>query len=273
MDLLIHSMAEFWELIEGSLELAEARHIVEIGTEFGGTSNLLGEYATKHGGTLTCIDPAPQQAFLAWCAQAPKVVRHLATTSHEALPELSGVDAWLIDGDHNWYTVYHELKGIHAASRRDGKPMLVFMHDVGWPTADRDSYYAPERIPEEFRHPYDYDSGVTLGGAALVRNRGFRGMGQWAFARHAGGPRNGVLTAVQDFISEITAAGGQIAWARVPAVFGLGVLFDLDAPWSPAVAQLLYPYHDNPLIARLEINRLRNYLTVIDWQDRATQEA
>ena len=28
------------------------------------------------------------------------------------------------------------------------------MHDVLWPYGRRDLYYAPERIPEEFRQPY-----------------------------------------------------------------------------------------------------------------------
>jgi hypothetical protein len=28
------------------------------------------------------------------------------------------------------------------------------------------------------------------------------------------------------------------------------------------------PFHENRLIQRLEENRLRNYLTVVDWQDR-----
>jgi hypothetical protein len=37
-NLLIHSMAEFSDLILGSLAIAGARHIVEIGAEFGGMS-------------------------------------------------------------------------------------------------------------------------------------------------------------------------------------------------------------------------------------------
>jgi hypothetical protein len=52
-------------------------------------------------------------------------------------------------------------------------------------------------------------------------------------------------------------------------VFGLGVLFAPDAPWSDQVAELVLPYHDNALLRRLEENRLANYLTVVDWQDRA----
>ncbi|HSV03357.1 MAG TPA: class I SAM-dependent methyltransferase [Phenylobacterium sp.] len=272
MSLLIHSMAEFWEIIETCLEKAGAKHLVEIGAEFGGTSNLLAQHAARRGGTLTCIDPCPQPDFLAWCAGAPDLVKHVERPSLEALTELADVDAWLIDGDHNWYTVHHELKAIHAACRRDGRPLLVFLHDVGWPTAHRDSYYAPDRIPAEYRQPYDFDAGVTLESETLVRGRGFRGMGHWAWSTKLGGPCNGVFTAIKDFLFANSAAGGKdLGWARIPAVFGLGVLFDSDASWSADVAQVLLPFHENPLLARLELNRLRNYLAVIEWQDRTAE--
>lgn len=267
-NLLIHSMAEFSDIILGCLEFADARHIVEIGAEHGGMSFELARYAAGRDGLLTSIDPAPKPAFIEWAKDAPNV-RHVAQPSLEALPDIRDVDAWTVDGDHNWYTVYHELKAIDAACIRDGKPLLAFLHDVSWPTARRDMYYAPERIPEQYRQPYDYEGGVNLDSGALMPGRGFRGCGHFAFATHEGGPRNGVLTAVEDFINDLGQQDRKVAWAFVPAVFGLGVLFDVDAPWSASVAQLLTPFHENRLLESLEVNRVRNYLTVIEWQDRA----
>ena len=41
------------------------------------------------------------------------------------------------------------------------------------------------------------------------------------------------------------------------------------APWSEALTSLVIPYHENKLLRALEHNRLANYLTVLDWQDRA----
>jgi hypothetical protein len=266
-NLLIHSMSEFSEIIVDALAIAGAREIVEIGAEYGGMSAVLADYAAAEGGRLTSIDPAPKRAFLDWAATAN--VRHIAKLSLAALDDLSGVDAWLVDGDHNWFTVYHELKAIQAATRRDGKPLLVFLHDVCWPAARRDMYYAPDQIPAEFRHPYDYEGGALIDQAGLFRNRGFRGMGSFAFASHEGGPRNGVLTAVEDFLEEARADGRAIAYAEVPAVFGLGIIFDTDADWSEQLTGLLLPYHDNALLRSLEQNRLKNYLKVLDWQDRA----
>jgi hypothetical protein len=143
-------VSEFSDLILAALKLANAKTIVEIGAEYGGMSALLAEYCRARGGQFTTIDPAPKREFHDWLGANPDV-RHLAKTSLEAFDDISVADAWLVDGDHNWYTVYHELRHIEAIGRRTGKPVLVFLHDIGWPCGRRDSYYAPERIPPEYR--------------------------------------------------------------------------------------------------------------------------
>jgi hypothetical protein len=266
-DLLIHSMTEFSDIILRCLDRAGARDIAEIGAEFGGMSQRLADHCAAAGGSLTSIDPAPRAEFVAWAAGCPHV-RHLAATSLEAMPGLTDIDAWMIDGDHNYYTVFNELRLADEASRRDGKPLLAVLHDVAWPCARRDMYYAPETIPAEHRHPYSFEGGVTLGNDGVLPGRGMRGMGNFAWALRAGGPRNGVLTAIEDFIAEAQTDERLLLYAEIPAVFGLGVLFDASAEWAEDVAGFLLPYHQNELIASLETNRLRNYLTVIEWQDR-----
>jgi hypothetical protein len=143
------------------------------------------------------------------------------------------------------------------------------MHDVGWPAGRRDMYYAPEQIPAEHLHSHSYEAGAELGRAELVERRGFRGMGHFALAQLSGGPRNGVMTAIDDFLAEALRDGKEYGFAEIPAVFGLGALFDLDAPWSAALADLLLPWHQNKLLRSLETNRLRNYLRVIEMQDEA----
>lgn len=265
-DLLIHSMSEFADIILDCLDIAEANQIVEIGAEFGGMSQMLAEFAARNGGSLTSIDPAPKPEFLDWVSGCEQV-EHLPIKSLDAIPGLANIDAWVIDGDHNYYTVYHEVKALDAVCRRDGKPLLAFFHDVGWPCARRDQYYSPDQIPAEWRHPYDYEAGVHIDTDAALRNRGFRGMGQFAYATHSGGPRNGVLTAIEDAIDEMQSEGRQLAWAHVPAVFGLGILFDMDASWASHIAARVAPFHNNPLLQRLEENRLRNFLKVVDYQD------
>ena len=131
--------------------------------------------------------------------------------------------------------------------------------------------YAPDAIPAAFRHPYSYDGGCVPGQSDMVFQRGFRGHGHFAWAAHEGGPRNGVLTAVEDFLEEQHRSGRELGFAEIPAVFGLGILFDLGAEWSGRVAETVLPYHDNKLLRMLEENRLHNYLRVIELQDTALQ--
>src|SRR5262245_65691885 len=103
------------------------------------------------------------------------------------------MDVALVDGDHNWFTVYHELRLLAAAARREGAalPVLV-LHDVGWPYGRRDLYYEPDRIPAEFRQDY-LRAGMRPGESKLVW---FGGLNRhMANARHEGGPRNGLMTA------------------------------------------------------------------------------
>ena len=271
-NLLIHSMAEFEPLIAPCLEAAKIRTIAEIGSEFGGSSRMLAQHCIAHDGQLTCIDPSPKSEFLEW-VQSDSHVDHVAKPSIDAFEDLCDIDAWVIDGDHNYYTVIRELRAVDAAASRDKKPLLAFMHDVSWPCGRRDFYYAPERVPPEHRHPYSYDHGVTLGNRGVIANRGMRGMDQFAVALHEGGEGNGVLTAIEDFLSDADTPDRPLFYVHVPAVFGLGVIFDASASWSEDIAQFLLPFHHNPLMARLEENRLQNYLAVIDWQDRTSDAA
>jgi len=264
MPLLIHSMSELWPVIRPLLELAGARAIIEVGGEAGGATALLLDYARSHSGTLSTVDPAPQDSLRRLFQHDRTHTGNLVEKrSLAALPELELADAYLIDGDHNYYTVLHELAIIFGRHQEAHTHPLVILHDVGWPWARRDLYYNPETIPVEWRHPYCYELGVTLDQPALVEG-GFRGCGAWAPAVHEGGPRNGVRTAVEDFLS---VAGEELVFQVVPAVFGLGVLYSPYAAWAQAATHFLEPYHDNPLLALLERNRLENYLRVIALQD------
>ena len=57
-------------------------------------------------------------------------------------------------------------------------------------------------------------------------------------AAREGGPGNGVLTAVEDFVAERDG----LRLAIVPAFFGLGIVWATDAPYAAAVAEVLDPW-------------------------------
>ncbi len=257
--LLLYSLAAFREIILGCLDLIEGRSVTEIGGEDGTFTRELLSWAEGRDGRVACIDPSPSDALAALVENAPAGELH-RSTSLEALPGMDPSDVYLVDGDHNYYTLVHELEVIEAISGGDFP--LVFVHDVGWPSGRRDMYYAPDTLPAEARHPYDYDKGVTVGNGALITG-GFQGMGEFAWALSEGGPANGVLTAVEKFLADRP----HLELAVVPCVFGLGVVYARSAPWAGSVAEFLSHYDRDPLLERLEQNRLDLYLQVLKLQE------
>ena len=84
--------------------------------------------------------------------------------------------------------------------------------------------------------------------------------GMPAYANEEGGPANGVLTAVEDVLAERE----DLELLRVPAIFGLGGVFPRAAPWADEVRAILGPFHEHPLLARMEANRIALFLRLID---------
>ena len=192
--------------------------IVEIGIQKGIHFRKLLLPSFLKRGRLIGIDPEPHpklKRLVRWLPHAELV----AATSLDALPKLieRGVcaDIVIVDGDHNYYTVSRELELIERILSKDG---VVLLHDVGWPYGRRDLYYAPERIPEFDRQPYA-KRGIVKGQSQLAETGGKNA--HLFNALYEGGPKNGVRTAVEDFV----AARGQAWQLEVrEEEFGLGIL-------------------------------------------------
>jgi hypothetical protein len=259
-DVLIYSLSEHRDLIFALFSAAAPARVVEIGSEAGGMTREMCRWASSDAGrSFTAVEPFPVAEVRSLAASVEGFTL-VEGRSPEALSSVPAADAYLIDGDHNYWTVTRELEAVFGA---DGRAPLVVLHDVGWPCARRDQYYAVDALPAEAVHPHSYSRGRAPGVSELV-DRGFGGGGSFAVACEEGGPRNGVLTAVEDFLS----SRPELSYAHVPAVFGLGVIWSSAAPYAAAVAELLAPWDRNPLLERLEENRLRLYMRVLELQDR-----
>lgn len=258
-EVLLHSLSVLAPVIVPALELAGVRTVVEVGVEGGGMTAVLRDYLERVDGRGTGIDPLPSAAARDAYAEDRRLTL-VEERSPSALEGLEPADAYLFDGDHNYATVTGELKAV-AAAAREGNP-VVFVHDVGWPAGRRDQYYDPTALPDDSVHPYTFSQGVRIGSAGTV-DGGFRGDGAFAWAIEEGGPRNGVRTAVEDFV----AAEPRYRWWFVPSVFGLGVISTIDAPFVDALDSHLVGWADNPLFAAVERNRLELYDRVLFLQD------
>ena len=241
-----HSLANLAELVLPILGTAGARSVIEIGAYTGDLTRELLDWAAEDGVRITAIEPKPPPALEELARDHPEL-ELVAEPSHDALRHLPISDAVIIDSDHNYYTLSGELRLIAERAPDHDLPLLLF-HDVGWPNARRDIYYAPERIPEHERQPMVRGASLFPGEPGVVD----AGLPTWWVAEREGGPRNGVLTAIEDFVADRDG----LRLAIVPLFWGLGILWRADAPWAGAVADVVAAWDRHPILQRVEANRV-----------------
>jgi hypothetical protein len=211
-----------WDaVVKPLLGASHARTVVEVGIAAGATTTKLLESAGELDFVVHGIDPAPSETLDLEALIRDSDGRFVLhrERSLQALPRIRDADVVLLDGDHNWYTVFNELETLArvAAEERRDFP-LTFLHDVDWPYGRRDLYYDPDSIPEEYRQPYAR-AGLVPSRRRLVERGGFAP--EEAHALLEGGPRNGVRTALEDFLAEATF---EIHRQDIPGFHGVSVI-------------------------------------------------
>jgi cephalosporin hydroxylase/GT2 family glycosyltransferase len=212
-------MYPLWDdVVAPVIDAVEPRRIIEIGALRGETTTrMLGRVGSQC--ELHVIDPEPQFDPAEHERAFPGRYHFHRGLSLDVLPGLPSSDVVLIDGDHNWYTVHHELRLLEDTASEAGAPLPVLvLHDVGWPYGRRDLYYEPDRIPEGFRQPWAR-AGMWPGRTQLAYMGGLNR--HMANASREGGPRNGVMTALDDFVADCTRP---LRVVVVPVFFGLAIV-------------------------------------------------
>lgn len=228
-------MNVFWEtIIRPLLEILQPKTIVEIGAETGKNTRNILEYCRQNDAVLHAIDPLPGFDVAAWQEQYGRHLIFHRSLSLDVLPLMRHMDAVLIDGDHNWYTVSSELKLIEKYTEKEKRPFpLVLIHDVGWPYGRRDLYYNPDNIPPAFLKPYQ-KKGIKPDSPELAPSGGLNA--HLNNAIYENDLQNGVLTAVEDFLNETAL---QLEFVTLPPYYGLGILFLSELRQNPAYSQFI----------------------------------
>jgi len=262
----------FWSaVIRPLFDIVTPKVIVEIGSANGSNTKNIILYALESGATVHVIDTVFQYDYQQLENDFPGVVKFYNEKSLTALPQIGSMDAILIDGDHNWYTVYNELLQIGNYAEQSGRPFpLALLHDVHWPYARRDLYYDVDNIPAEFRHPYKrmgipQDSGELSEDAILNSHL--------CNAVHEGGPQNGVLTAVEHYISNTHF---ELQHVVIPAIYGLGVVYPKglmsNAEFSNFIKEMQFTGLQRNLLTSIENARVSDFLDSIKITRRKEHE-
>jgi Methyltransferase domain len=263
-----HSLSNLAEILLGCLDARSAKSLVEVGAYAGDLTRVLLDWAARPGANVVAIDPTPHERLIELSKAHPEL-ELIQEPSHDALPRIELPDAVIIDGDHNYYTVSQELRLVDRRAAGAELPLLL-LHDVGWPHGRRDAYWNPESIPDEGRQPTLQRPFIFPGEPGVVDT----GMPMYAAAKREGGPRNGVLTALEDYLDR----RGDLRVAMIPPFFGLAVVWPADAPWAQQLAGFLEPWDRHPVLERLEANRVYHLALEhrrsqkLKWATRALEE-
>ncbi|MCM3616821.1 class I SAM-dependent methyltransferase [Sutcliffiella horikoshii] len=217
-------MNRYWSnIVEPILNYRSAKSIIEIGVAGGHNTKNLIEYCSKKSSKYIGIDPFPL-INIDDLKNKHDFITFYKDISLNALPQIDEFDVLLIDGDHNWYTVFNELKIIESKVKNTNQFPLIFLHDISWPYGRRDMYYNPDIIPRGYRKPYA-KLGIEKGKSRLKdspKNRSNSINRHLNNALYEGGTQNGVLTAIEDFLKSTTMPVG---FEKIDLFHGLGVLF------------------------------------------------
>ena len=213
----------------------KAKYLLEIGASRGDHTRLLLQYCDTFDANLIVVEPTVMPSLQEVVSSSTRV-RLFAERSHEALPHIDvPVDVVLLEGDLNYFSTRGDLLAIAELSRRQNMPFpTVFVRSTSWPYARRDMYYDPEFLPVTGRHDYAR-MGMTPWSSELEEGKINY---PFADASHEGGPGNGVLTAVEDFIrdSELT-----LHLFSLPVNNGLGIIYGENSPVKELIKNNLLP--------------------------------
>lgn len=236
------ALSLFWiDIIKPILREVKARYLLEIGAYKGDHTKWLARYCEENDGNLIVIEPIVTQEFRDVAKRFSRI-RLIGAKSHDALPGIGEpLDAVILEGDLNYYSVLDDLTEIEKLANRTKSPFpLVFFSSSSWPYARRDMYYDPDGIPSEARHEYSR-SGITPWSRLLQE-----GLINYPFAnaKMEGGAKNGVYTAVEEFAD---ARSKTLRCFSLPINHGLGIIYTVGSKVEDFIRTQLQP---PPALAR-----------------------
>ena len=260
----ICSMVNFAPEYRRLMDVLRITRIVEIGSEAGVNTQVLLGYARSRGAKLVAVDPA--DVPFPFDAEKEPDFTFFRGTSAEFLAAPLPAEAVFLDGDHNYETVLADLETIFRSRAATGIKLL-FLHDVSWPWARRDIYYDPARISRPHAFHAENTASPYVAGSPGLPPAGY------VTADAEGGPGNGVLTAVEEFL----ARHDGWEFRRLPVLYGIGILVCREnlAPGEEAALRPLLDELDShrELLSVLELNRVENLCRIAGLNGKLQEAA
>lgn len=253
-------MNRFWDsIINPIFNLINPKTIVEIGADSGiNTRNIL-NYCVFNDSKLISIDPSPKFEVNRFKEEYGDKFQMVLDLSLNYIPKLEKCDVILIYGDSNWYTVYNELKLLEKNFDYDSFP-LILLHNVSWPYGRRDLYYNPDSIPSGFLHEFK-KLGMTPDQSELLLEGGINHNLNNAIADNT--PKNGVLTAIEDFLGETEL---NLSFYKINGFNGLGIMYFEDDSFNEKLNNIFYESEIGETVEKFYISNSIKKNNLINYQ-------
>ena len=240
-------MVVFWDsLIAASVAATRPRSTLLVGGADGELVKRLIDATADWEGVVHVADPAPSFDIAALRRHAGNRILVHRARGTEVGGLLPVPDLLLLDTDPNWYTTHSLLQAAaNQAATLQSRFPVTLLSNTGWPHARRDGYLDPASIPEPFRHPHER-AGVRPNERALCASRGL-----FADRFHAVGenePRNGVMTALEDFL---VGHAAHLGVASLPFLHGISLIYPREGADLPAMGGILQAIEMGPVAASL----------------------
>ncbi|MES2141895.1 MAG: hypothetical protein V4471_03285 [Pseudomonadota bacterium] len=259
----LYSLLNFKDILKPLILHSTIQSICEIGIEKSHLTTWLASLSHVKNFNYTGIDPAIDSI--------PEFRGESKLFKENSLTYLNRPaadhDLFLIDGDHNYYTVYHELQSIF--SKKNPKQSICFLHDVLPPCGNRDAYYNPSNIPPNFLHPLT--STKSLNSNFEVCDYGYKSCGEFSWAIESGNQKNGVSAAIKYFLANYKKEL-DLHYFTIPLFYGLGILYSKKLI-NPSIQKFLLKKNIYRLLANknlfqhIETNRIKLYFNLITEQE------
>lgn len=251
----LYSMSNWAPIYLPLLEKISPKRIVEIGVELGGNTAVLEKFCIQYRVELHLVDTdlkAKTEGF------EHDMLFYHQKKSIDFFADFRGAQVYFIDADHNYQSVFAELELIGRAHKKED-PLLVILHDTGWPCGFRDCFYDPSTA-ESPKDTISVVKGPVPWRSDLVEG-GF-GAALFGWKNREGGAKNGVRHAIEDFV------GQRSGWSRMYFTPFYGICFLwLESSLSEDLQHdirdwLVSLERAEPIFATLEWNRLLLYLKI-----------
>ena len=205
-------MNRLWNvLIRPILDEIKAENIIEIGSEDGINTKNIFEYCKDKNIHMAVIDTVPKVNINGSQEEYGDEFEIFTDISLNVLPKLKYCDVIFIDGDHNRYTVYNELKIIEKTFKNKKLP-LIFLHNIG--------------LSDEVIYCPGEDSPVKEGALNPNYNKGI----------YENNTKNDILTVFESFIDKSSI---ELHLDFIPNYSGWGIIYNKNPDLEHFIEKLL----------------------------------